>query len=254
MNVNSKTLPLTEKNLIIDANAISHEVHLQAGDTLYFVISADSMGRSIDKFLPEFRLSKTGYDAQQRFDFVGYKAFRSQAKTLQSSLESYFFTFDESLYSEDNYLKLVVLIEDSIKELDNVSLGTDLVEFENTVKETAEKILTLTGEAEALAALKTKRLAELETYCNELLQNGYSLLGKRNMKNCLAEGKNALQAAKSTAGVNMAFNSAKAKLLKVEKGNDLWIWLTIGGVCAVGAGVVTVLFLRKKKGKNIAKK
>ena len=110
VNVNSKTLPLTEKNLIIDANAISHEVHLQAGDTLYFVISADSMGRSIDKFLPEFRLSKTGYDAQQRFDFVGYKAFRSQAKTLQSSLESYFFTFDESLYSEDNYLKLVVLI------------------------------------------------------------------------------------------------------------------------------------------------
>ena len=251
VNVNSVKLPLEEKNLIVNANAISHEVHIQAGDTLYFVISADTMGRSIDKFLPEFQLSQAEYDQTKRFDFASYQQFRNQAEALQSELETYFFTFNETLYSEDNYLKLVVLIEDAIKALDDVSFDTDLTAFESAVKEKAEKILTIQEEADELVALKTKRIAELEEYCNELLKNGYSILGKRDMKDCLAEGKTALQEAKSMAGVNVAFNSAKAKLLKVEKGSDLWLWLTIGGVVVVGAGLTAFLLLRKKKTQSV---
>lgn len=249
VDVNSIKFPLTEKNLIVEANAISHEVHLAAGDVLYFIISADTMGRSINNFLPEFRLSATGYDAQKRFDFAGYKEFRAEAASLQEVLEDYFFTFDESLYSEDNYLRLVVLIEDSIKALDDVPMGTDLAEYERNVKTNCENILTLQEEADALVALKTKRIAELDAYYKELLKNKYSLIAKRNLKKRLAEGKAALADAKNTAAVNVAFNAAKAKLLKVERGSDLWIWLTAGGVCIAGAGVTTLIVLKKKRKK-----
>ncbi|MBQ8884951.1 MAG: hypothetical protein IJY62_01055 [Clostridia bacterium] len=248
VNVRSQTLPLEEKNVTVAANAISHEVHLKAGDTLYFVISADSMGRSINKFLPEFRLSKTGYDQTKRFDFADYKVFRGTAEALKTTLEGYFLTFDSALYSEDNYLKLVVVIDDAIKALDSVAYGTDLVAFEAEVKAKAEGILTKEGEAEALETLKQKRIGELESYVKELLKEGYSLLGKRDLKNCLGEGKRSVSAGKTSAEVNRAFNSAKAALLKVEKGSNLWLWLTIGGVViAAGAGIVAVILLKKKK-------
>ena len=250
VNVNSTALPLEAKNLVVQANAISHEVHLQAGDTLYFVISADSMGRSIDKFLPEFHLSQEQYEQDRRFDFVGYKEFKNRAAALQTSLQEYFFSFDASLYSEDNYLKLVVLIEDSIKELDEISFDTDLTEFENTVKQKAEKILTLEEETAALQELKAKRIGELEAYYEQLLQSDYSARGKRELKSALEEGKTALQEAKSTAGVNVAFNSAKSALAKVETGGSGCSASVLPTQLSVAMWAVGVLIIRKKQNKQ----
>lgn len=236
----------------IPAGHLFNEVHMRAGDTVFYTVTTEAKGQSFSGMLPSFTLSSDGYNASLRFDFAAYILFKAEVETKKSELNAAYEAMDKTLYSMTSQLTLVDLLEKARDTLDAAEMGADLAALTTELLTGFDGVKTLAQEKTELDNLKKTRKTELNDYVGTLSKKNYSSDDWSKISERLETALSTIDGAKTTAAVNAAFNSAKLFIAGIETKESGCGSVAASGtsVAAVFLFVLVAVVIMKRKGKS----
>ena len=152
----------------LEAGALNKEIHLNAGDVMWYVIAGPNHTTNIT-FLPSITVDPSAYDASKVFDFMGYmqtqEAIVGEKAKLQTAYEE--LSFEE--YSTDAYLELCTIYEEAIVQIDDCATMEELEALVVTVNAKVADFIKVSEKESAKQAI----LDALEAHIGTLNKNGY---------------------------------------------------------------------------------
>ncbi len=103
----------------LEADAIAAEVHLKAGDSLYYVMAGANAGTNME-FMPLFTADIAGFDASLSIDFNEYVAALDAIAAKKTELTSASENLAIEDYDVNSYLSISEIYEQAIEKLDSL--------------------------------------------------------------------------------------------------------------------------------------
>ena len=152
----------------LEAGLLNVEIHLNAGDTMYYVIKGVNHQTNIT-FLPSFNVDPAAYEADKVFDFMSYMQTQEAMASVKASLQTAYDALALDDYAVDAYLEICAIYDEALINIDNC---TTLVELEEFVAITNQKVANYIKVSEAEAESQ-RILATMQGYIDALDESKY---------------------------------------------------------------------------------
>lgn len=100
----------------VEENVLGQEIHLAAGDRLYYVINGVNDSGYVT-LLPDFSAATEGYDAGKVFDFSGYIAAVEHAAEVKEKVQAAYDAVSFEDYEAADYLEICELYESALEKI-----------------------------------------------------------------------------------------------------------------------------------------
>jgi hypothetical protein len=249
--IENKQVPEANSTTTILQNELGAELHAKAGDTVFYVVgSVNYDGLSFDQGNPilVFDFLGSQYSEAERYDFEALKLYKDEVAQMCQRIQQYYDNLNKDDYSFDNQLELIDILEVALNQAQELTLGDSLEEYETSIIQRFENVLTLQQQDQILQDKKAEALEELNNHFADYSRWDYSSKNWNKMRQIIQKAKDDIQNANSIALVNIALSNAKAALRDVQTGGNLfWLWITLGCVGVIAAAVITTFILIKRK-------
>ncbi|MCX7614799.1 MAG: hypothetical protein N2Z65_03480, partial [Clostridiales bacterium] len=207
-------------NALKGANYYLKDVHMKAGDILYIVYySTDSYYGIID-MLPTFRFDTTAYNSSMRAEFDEIKRAKALITEKSEALTAYLESLDKNLYSTVNWLEMEEIVEEAQSVLSTKTTVTEINKVYDQAISDLKAVLTIEQVKAQLSELKNSKVSKLNEFVASLNKESYSVESWKAFESIQSKYVGIIQDSTNTTSVEVAFETAKAAILKIEKGSS----------------------------------
>lgn len=199
----------------VEADALGQEIHLAAGDSLYYVINGVNDSGYVT-LLPDFTVTTEGYDADKVFDFAAYIAAIEHAAEVKAQVQAAYDAVNFDDYEAADYLEICELYETALADIDAALTTEEVDGVAAELEDALANYLTKTQAADRRAEL-AKQLADYVATLDSANYSEEDWATITGVRDGFAETVSGLTKADA---LNAAYDAAKAQIDAVGSGSN----------------------------------
>lgn len=153
----------------VEADVLGQEIHLTAGDRLYYVINGVNASGFVT-LLPDFAVTTADYDTSKVFDYAAYIAAIEHAAEVRAQVQTAYDALSFDDYEAADYLEICELYESALADIDAALTSEEVDAVVTELNADLANYLTKTQ----AAARRTELADQLVAYVATLDEASYS--------------------------------------------------------------------------------